>query len=185
MDVGALMLPDRGRLPNGDQSLSQADFVRVCGELCTAALLHGHSVLRVEHAGVRREAIADQVPDDRRAHASRTDDVDRLHALPNVNLVHLPFFFQAEDGIRDLTVTGVQTCAPSDLKLFDELHAAIFGRPAVDADRIVLANDIYNLVLAQLDSMSNQLFGKYGLTRYLIIYLLREKIGRASCRERV
>src|SRR6266853_3088325 len=24
---------------------------------------------------------------------------------------HLCFFFQAEDGIRDLTVTGVQTCA--------------------------------------------------------------------------
>src|SRR5256886_7122664 len=27
------------------------------------------------------------------------------------------FFFQAEDGIRDLTVTGVQTCA---LPIFDE-----------------------------------------------------------------
>src|SRR5688572_32621844 len=31
---------------------------------------------------------------------------------------HIFFFFQAEDGIRDLTVTGVQTCAlpisPSD-----------------------------------------------------------------------
>src|SRR5256886_8901520 len=26
-------------------------------------------------------------------------------------LAHLFFFFQAEDGIRDLTVTGVQTCA--------------------------------------------------------------------------
>src|SRR2546430_3688399 len=26
----------------------------------------------------------------------------------------LHFFFQAEDGIRDLTVTGVQTCASSD-----------------------------------------------------------------------
>src|SRR2546430_3533564 len=26
-------------------------------------------------------------------------------------LVFLVFFFQAEDGIRDLTVTGVQTCA--------------------------------------------------------------------------
>src|SRR5256886_7403484 len=25
--------------------------------------------------------------------------------------VRLSFFFQAEDGIRDLTVTGVQTCA--------------------------------------------------------------------------
>src|SRR5688572_32099615 len=28
------------------------------------------------------------------------------------------FFFQAEDGIRDLTVTGVQTCA---LPIFDSL----------------------------------------------------------------
>src|SRR5436190_15218860 len=26
------------------------------------------------------------------------------------------FFFQAEDGIRDHCVTGVQTCAPSDLR---------------------------------------------------------------------
>src|SRR2546427_7817765 len=26
-------------------------------------------------------------------------------------LIHFFFFFQAEDGIRDLTVTGVQTCA--------------------------------------------------------------------------
>src|SRR2546430_4704677 len=30
----------------------------------------------------------------------------RTSALPRT-----PFFFQAEDGIRDLTVTGVQTCA--------------------------------------------------------------------------
>src|SRR2546430_4712766 len=28
-----------------------------------------------------------------------------------VNLIVCVFFFQAEDGIRDLTVTGVQTCA--------------------------------------------------------------------------
>src|SRR2546427_3409256 len=27
------------------------------------------------------------------------------------SFVYLFFFFQAEDGIRDLTVTGVQTCA--------------------------------------------------------------------------
>src|SRR5256886_7491693 len=26
-------------------------------------------------------------------------------------VIHFFFFFQAEDGIRDLTVTGVQTCA--------------------------------------------------------------------------
>src|SRR2546430_3922728 len=32
-------------------------------------------------------------------------------ALENESLVSVIFFFQAEDGIRDLTVTGVQTCA--------------------------------------------------------------------------
>src|SRR2546430_6876130 len=30
---------------------------------------------------------------------------------PSVDELVLFFFFQAEDGIRDLTVTGVQTCA--------------------------------------------------------------------------
>src|SRR2546430_12011456 len=43
------------------------------------------------------------------------------------------FFFQAEDGIRDLTVTGVQTCA---LPIYNALEqgriaaAAITGKPA-------------------------------------------------------
>src|SRR5256886_2800698 len=32
--------------------------------------------------------------------------------------VNFFFFFQAEDGIRDLTVTGVQTCALPILNLF-------------------------------------------------------------------
>src|SRR5688572_32747800 len=35
----------------------------------------------------------------------------------SIKLSQLVFFFQAEDGIRDLTVTGVQTCA---LPIFDE-----------------------------------------------------------------
>src|SRR5699024_12021252 len=34
------------------------------------------------------------------------------------------FFFQAEDGIRDRNVTGVQTCGSSDLEFFG-LHARI------------------------------------------------------------
>src|SRR2546430_4323219 len=39
--------------------------------------------------------------------------VSRLHAGAYVSTSHVLFFFffQAEDGIRDLTVTGVQTCA--------------------------------------------------------------------------
>src|SRR5438874_282638 len=43
------------------------------------------------------------------------------------------FFFQAEDGIRDLYVTGVQTCALPILIAEASRHgAAIAGVPAVD-----------------------------------------------------
>src|SRR2546427_7905611 len=51
------------------------------------------------------------------------------------------FFFQAEDGIRDLTVTGVQTCAlpisysfiqQSECLAADELEARQQRRAAVD-----------------------------------------------------
>src|SRR5437764_1316048 len=40
-----------------------------------------------------------------------------------------PFFFQAEDGIRDTSVTGVQTCAlPISLDLvLDQLPRTLFG----------------------------------------------------------
>src|SRR5204862_1035538 len=37
-----------------------------------------------------------------------------VHGLERDYIV-LVFFFQAEDGIRDLYVTGVQTCCSSDL----------------------------------------------------------------------
>src|SRR2546427_645206 len=35
------------------------------------------------------------------------------------------FFFQAEDGIRDLTVTGVQTCA-LPISLLDSIPGTVF-----------------------------------------------------------
>src|SRR5206468_5840282 len=34
-----------------------------------------------------------------------------FNPIPQANLCRIYFFFQAEDGIRDLIVTGVQTCA--------------------------------------------------------------------------
>src|SRR5205085_3867233 len=85
------------------------------------------------------------------------------------------FFFQAEDGIRDLTVTGVQTCAlpiyfgGPDFRrtLYDDgnthsntvrLHRAADGddEPGLDRNRL-----------------RRQYQGGYA------------EIGRASCRERV
>src|SRR2546430_5974914 len=42
------------------------------------------------------------------------------------------FFFQAEDGIRDLTVTGVQTCA---LPIYIEILVVIVERGEMFANR--------------------------------------------------
>src|SRR2546421_3693025 len=51
-------------------------------------------------------------------------------AVPNLNLIVVDiffFFFQAEDGIRDLIVTGVQTCA---LPIFRRGHRELAYRNA-------------------------------------------------------
>src|SRR5207249_5994629 len=54
------------------------------------------------------------------------------------SLVHLFFFFQAEDGIRDRNVTGVQTCAlpislsTPDLDVTPHHFTADHGSPVLD-----------------------------------------------------
>src|SRR2546430_7093804 len=57
------------------------------------------------------------------------------------------FFFQAEDGIRDLTVTGVQTCAlpiwsdahrPTALRVAHHIASFILRRPgAIDTGHVL------------------------------------------------
>src|SRR5205823_6907515 len=77
------------------------------------------------------------------------------------------FFFQAEDGIRDKLVTGVKTCALpiSNVKMsmnpFDEiaLEEAVRLKEAGVATEIVVVS--------------------------CGVQACQEKIGRASCRERV
>src|SRR5688572_31785167 len=57
------------------------------------------------------------------------------------------FFFQAEDGIRDLTVTGVQTCAlpifraerTEERKAMNEEPAGSVNDRLGDAERIIAA----------------------------------------------
>jgi hypothetical protein len=58
-------------------------------------------------------------------------------------------------------------------RLFDDLHAKIFGRPEVNADRIVSAHEIYESSRAKLSAMQNELFAHYGLTKFLLVYLVR------------
>src|SRR2546430_3844354 len=51
------------------------------------------------------------IPDNTILTANVYNQFVTVHGLLMIFWVLSPFFFQAEDGIRDLTVTGVQTCA--------------------------------------------------------------------------
>src|SRR5256885_12789236 len=87
------------------------------------------------------------------------------------------FFFQAEDGIRDYKVTGVQTCA---LPIYEEL--------------ITLNDELQNRN-SELEHVNNDLHNVLGNVNIPIIILGSDlrirrftgmaEIGRASCRERV
>src|SRR2546430_11363721 len=60
----------------------------------------------------------------------------------SMGLCHIIFFFQAEDGIRDLTVTGVQTCALPISREASLSHSAVQRRPLLvsHAARCLRAN---------------------------------------------
>src|SRR5256886_7124773 len=93
-----------------------------------------------------------------------------------IYFLFLFFFFQAEDGIRDLTVTGVQTCALPIYLEDPQVYQLIgSGRTAgVFQFESPLATDC-------LRSMRCDRFDDLVATNAL----LRPEIGRASCRERV
>src|SRR5256885_10319167 len=88
------------------------------------------------------------------------------------------FFFQAEDGIRDYKVTGVQTCA---------LPILLFlGIQQLEGHIVVPKVMGHTLRLHPLLVIFGLLAGGeiYGFPGILVALPLLE-IGRASCRERV
>src|SRR5207237_5266910 len=91
------------------------------------------------------------------------------------------FFFQAEDGIRDSSVTGVQTCA---LPICDarwsawQRHVDPFAFERL-AD-LTLANDALTFVERLLQVVLDGV-GRAAHDAALV----RAEIGRASCRESV
>src|SRR5207237_6721247 len=86
------------------------------------------------------------------------------------------FFFQAEDGIRDSSVTGVQTCA-LPISALAELDVMLPVSGKYEGD--------YYLLRAQvLDGMGKTKEAVDNLNRGFRASPTRQ-IGRASCRERV
>src|SRR5690606_40320294 len=81
------------------------------------------------------------------------------------------FFFQAEDGIRDFHVTGVQTCA---LPIYFDPAAIFHGerRYIKGIAKCVLGQ--FRAIVARAADIGRSLINACEI-----------KIGRASCRERV
>src|SRR5206468_5706990 len=94
------------------------------------------------------------------------------------------FFFQAEDGIRDLIVTGVQTCAlPISTEQPEEDSAGDDRSPVVSGSLQTLYQWERLLVDASVIGGRDRWMRRLdGLRREL---QKRIEIGRASCRERV
>src|SRR5258706_7970906 len=99
----------------------------------------------------------------------------RLQALSYYYLFLFFFFFQAEDGIRDWSVTGVQTCAlPICWKTIRLPMASNLKNGCTLRTPVANANSSRSAA-----PTSTVLSGiKAGST-------CRSEIGRASCRERV
>src|SRR5260370_28582807 len=102
--------------------------------------------------------------------------------LPPITLFHLSvvccFFFQAEDGIRDSSVTGVQTCAlPIYPAAVGELR---LRRGVAGAGGRVPQVDAAPTGLRQLRPAAGQV-----RPRRETAVVGGGEIGRASCRERV
>src|SRR5256886_8478384 len=90
---------------------------------------------------------------------------------------YIVFFFQAEDGIRDLTVTGVQTCALPISMRGDQDRRRIRTAPAFAQVVIVEGANIPD----GRESFRPRSHPRMGRRRASS----GREIGRASCRERV
>lgn len=65
-------------------------------------------------------------------------------------------------------------------QVFDDKHGALFGRPEVTADRIVLCQVLREEIDEVSKNIKNSLFGKYVLTRYLLMYITRNILEEDS-----
>src|SRR5207248_8658675 len=94
------------------------------------------------------------------------------------------FFFLAEDGIRDRTVTGVQTCALPICLVVILAEIELVVEVADDDDRVAAHRDAVRGILAcgaeRAHPLELAICGELGEERVGLA-----EIGRASCRERV
>src|SRR5437870_4358294 len=95
--------------------------------------------------------------------------------------------YQAEDGIRDGHVTGVQTCA-LPISKFLSWQASVDLVGLVDALRVKMREERASFIRARMESMKHLTETERAHVEKLMDEMLEKlllEIGRASCRERV
>lgn len=63
-------------------------------------------------------------------------------------------------------------------KLFDEKYADIFGRPEVNAARIILLHIIMDAIIEEMSKLENEALAGYKLTRYFLLFCLSKIIRK-------
>src|SRR5256885_2960071 len=116
--------------------------------------------------------------DSRTMHYPHTPRIHILKRHPaNLHSFSFFFFFQAEDGIRDYKVTGVQTCAlPISLTAVTRMLARLVDVITLDGTVATDGFDDTTPIVCALCGV---------LPRRIVRLSCDPKIGRASCRERV
>src|SRR2546429_2384242 len=115
-------LEDRGTTPVEAASADVADFLAALAQgngrpPASPATSHRKSAcLRSFYRHLRREGVLESDPTDTISGPRRGRRLPKVLSRGEISkLLEQPrgtvFFFQAEDGIRDVAVTGVQTCA--------------------------------------------------------------------------
>src|SRR5205085_8312206 len=100
--------------------------------------------------------------------------------LLSVHFFFFFFFFQAEDGIRDLTVTGVQTCA---LPISSELLTPLAMAAISDADWKPLQYPIYSLYVTSTNKTGGPELFNHCLTLTEQLRSEERRVGK-ECRSR-
>src|SRR5256885_12443633 len=103
--------------------------------------------------------------------------VSMCEDIGSVNVRRFFFFFQAEDGIRDYKVTGVQTCALPIYGLFETAGSFTGLHFAIDGEN--------NSPLSNFGGVVQTALGPFGNAFSDFRLYVDGQIGRASCRERV
>ena len=96
----------------------------------------------------------------------RGEVIDAKHAITN------------EEAARQLLAFDLQQpwAGHQTYRLFDELHSEIFGRREVNAMRVATLSVLFDAVLETLPELENKLVASYTLTRFFMLYLLRQAL---------